>query len=77
MRYFRSGIAGLFFKADLALGICNILVGLLLVFHSSDATILLPVSAGVYLLAQSVFDFQLAVQMHRFVTIEVDGKKIN
>ena len=66
VRYFRLGFAGVFFRFDLGAGILYILAGLLLLLHPQDAVTILPMAAGIYILFGSVFDIQIAVEMHRF-----------
>lgn len=66
VRYFRLGFAGLFFRFDLGAGILYILAGLLLLTHPQDATAILPMAAGIYILFGSVLDIQVAVEMRRF-----------
>ena len=66
VRYFRLGFAGVFFRFDLGAGILYILAGLLLLIHPQDATAILPMAAGIYILFGSVMDIQTAVEMHRF-----------
>lgn len=64
LRYFRLGVAGLFFKADLAIGLVNILLGILLILHPLDAMVFLPIAAGIFILVESAFDIQLSIEMH-------------
>ena len=66
VRYFRLGFAGLFFRFDLGTGILCILAGLLLLTHPQDATAILPMATGIYILFGSVLDIQVAVEMRRF-----------
>ena len=66
VRYFRLGFAGVFFRFDLGAGILYILAGLLLLIHPQDATAILPMAAGIYILFGSVMDIQTAVEMYRF-----------
>lgn len=66
VRYFRLGFVGVFFRFDLGAGILYILSGLLLLLHPQDAMTILPMAAGIYILFGSVFDIQIAVEMHRF-----------
>lgn len=64
-RYSRLGFAGLFFRLDLILGICNILIGigLLLPFGSTS---FLPFAAGLYVLVGSIFNIQLALNISKY-----------
>lgn len=64
-RYFNLGFAGLLFRFDLTLGMCNILIGILLLVHPAGAMVFLPVAAGFYMMMGSVFDIQLSVEMRR------------
>lgn len=66
IRYFKLGFAGIFFRFDLSLGVCNILAGVLLLLHPHGAVAFLPVAAGIYLMVGGVFDIQLSVEMRRF-----------
>lgn len=66
VRYFRLGFAGVFFRFDLGAGILYILAGLLLLIHPQNATAILPMAAGIYILFGSVMDIQISVEMHRF-----------
>lgn len=66
IRYFRLGTSGIFFRFDLALGICSILIGLLLLIHPSDAIVFLPIAVGIYMIVESVFCIQLSAELHRF-----------
>lgn len=65
IRYFQLGIVGLFFRLDLILGICNILIGIFLVLPFSGSTIL-PLAAGLYVLEGSIFNIQLAISMSKY-----------
>lgn len=65
IQYFKLGLAGLFFRFDLALGISNILIGILLLIHPLDSVVFLPIMAGVLMIFGSVFDIQLSVEMRR------------
>lgn len=65
VRYFNLGLAGLFFQHDFALGIFNVLAGILLLIHPLGAATFLPVAAGVYMIMGSVFDIQMSVEMRR------------
>ncbi len=65
VRYFQMGFLGLFFRHDLALGILNILVGILLLLHPRGAANILPVIAGICLVTVSIFDIQASVEMRR------------
>lgn len=66
VRYFKMGFMGVFFRFDLTLGICSILIGVLLLVHPTGAVTFLPIAAGLYIIVSSVFDIQLSVEMHRF-----------
>lgn len=65
VRYFRLGFAGLFFRLDLILGICNILIGVVLFLPFGGATFL-PFAAGLYVLVGSIFNVQLAINTYRY-----------
>lgn len=65
IRYFKMGLAGLFFQHDLLLGIFSILAGILLLIHPLGAATFLPVIAGLYLVMGSIFEIQIAAEMHR------------
>lgn len=65
VRYFNLGFAGLLFRFDLTLGMCNILIGILLLVHPAGAMVFLPIAAGFYMMMGSVFDIQLSVEMRR------------
>lgn len=65
IRYFRLGNAGVFFRFDLTLGICSALVGLLLILHPTGAMAILPIAVGIYMIVESVFCLQLAVELRR------------
>ncbi len=64
-RYFQLGFAGLFFRLDLVLGICNILIGVILVLPFSGSTVL-PLAAGLYVLVGSIFNIQLAINVLKY-----------
>lgn len=66
VRYFRLGFAGVFFRFDLTLGICSILIGVLLFVHPQGAVAFLPIAIGIYMIMGSVFCVQLAVELRRF-----------
>lgn len=66
VRYFSLGLAGVFFQFDLAIGLFSILAGLLMVMHPQDSTVFLPLTASLYILINSIFDIQLAVEMRRY-----------
>lgn len=65
IRHSQLGFAGLFFRFDLVLGVCNILIGaaILLPFGS---TTFLPFAAGLYVLESSIFNIQLAVSISKY-----------
>lgn len=65
VRYFRLGDAGVFFRFDLTLGICGALIGLLLILHPTGALSILPIAVGIYMIVESVFCIQLAVELRR------------
>lgn len=65
VRYAQLGFAGLFFRLDLILGICNILIGASLLLPIGGATFL-PFAAGLYVLVGSIFNLQLAVNIYRY-----------
>lgn len=65
VRHTQLGFAGLFFRFDLALGICNILIGVMLLPPFSG-TLFLPLAAGFYVLESSIFNIQLAICMSRY-----------
>ena len=48
IRYFSIGLAGIFFRFDLILGICSILLGILLFVQPAGALVFLPVALGVF-----------------------------
>ena len=66
VRYFKLGLAGVFFRFDLTFGICSILIGVLLLVHPYGAITFLPIAAGFYMIIGSVLDIQVAVEMRRF-----------
>ena len=63
IRYFKLGVMGLFFRFDLGLGLCNLLIGFLLLIHPHGVLIFLPIAIALSMLIESVFDIQLAVEM--------------
>lgn len=65
VRYFKLGVAGIFFRSDLIFGICSILLGVLLLFHPYGGMMLLPMAAGFFILIKSVVDLQVSVEMRR------------
>lgn len=65
VRYFSLGVAGLFFRFDLTMGLCNIFIGVLLLLHPAGAIVFLPIAAAVYMMVGGVFDIQLSVEMRR------------
>lgn len=65
IQYFKLGLVGFFFRFDLALGISNILIGVLLLLHPLDSVVFLPIMAGMFMIFGSVFDIQLSVEMQR------------
>ena len=66
VRYFKLGFVGVFFRFDLTLGICSILIGILLLIHPTGAIAFLPIAVGLYIIMSSVFDIQMSVGMRRF-----------
>lgn len=66
VRYIKLGLYGIFFRYDLILSICSILVGLLILVRSSSAVTFLPIAVGVYLIIGSVLCIQLAIELHQF-----------
>lgn len=65
VRYFKLGVAGIFFRYDLSLGICGILAGVLLLLHPHGAVALLPIAAGLYIIIGSILNIQMSVEMRR------------
>ncbi|MBD5551490.1 MAG: hypothetical protein HDQ96_09985 [Lachnospiraceae bacterium] len=65
VRYFKLGVAGLFFRSDLSFGICSILLGVLLLLHPYGAMIFLPIAAGFFMIIGSVLDIQVSIEMRR------------
>lgn len=65
VRYFKLGLAGLFFRYDLSLGICGVLAGILLLLHPHGAMVLLPIAAGLYIIIGSILNIQVSVEMRR------------
>mgnify|MGYP000535655045 CR=1 FL=1 len=66
VRYFKLGLAGIFFRSDLLFGICSILLGTLLLIHPHSAMVLLPMVAGFFMIIGSVVDIQVSVEIRRF-----------
>lgn len=64
-RYFQLGFAGLFFRLDLVLGICDILIGIFLVLPFSGTTFL-PLAVGLYVLVGNIFNIQLAISISKY-----------
>lgn len=64
-RYSELGLAGIFFRFDLALGILSIVAGILLLLHPDGAAAILPVAAGLYIIVDSVFGIQISTEMRR------------
>ena len=65
VRYFNFDIKAIFFRFDLALGICDILIGILLMSYHNDAILLLPIMTGVLLILESVLNIQISAELHR------------
>lgn len=65
VRHAQLGLAGLFFRFDLVLGICNILIGIVLLLPFGSSTFL-PFAAGLFVLESSIFNIQLAVSMSKY-----------
>lgn len=65
VRYFQLGIAGLFFRLDLILGVGNLLIGIFLLLPFGGSTFL-PVAAALYVFDGSMFNIQLAISMSRY-----------
>ena len=65
VRYFNFDIKAIFFRFDLALGICDILIGILLMIYHNDAIMLLPIMTGVLLILESVLNIQISAELHR------------
>lgn len=65
VRYFKLGLAGIFFRSDLLFGICSILLGMLLLLHPYGAMMLLPMAIGFFMIIESVVDIQASVEMRR------------
>lgn len=66
VRYFKLGLAGIFFRSDLLFGICSILLGTLLLIHPYNAMVLLPMVVGFFMIIGSVLEIQISVEMRRF-----------
>lgn len=65
VRYFNFDIKAIFFRFDLALGICDILIGILLMIYHNDAIMLLPIMTGILLILESVLSIQISADLHR------------
>lgn len=65
VRYFKIGLAGIFFRSDLTFGICSVLLGILLLLHPYGAMMLLPIVVEIFIIIGSVVDIQVSVEMHR------------
>lgn len=65
VRYFKLGVAGLFFRSDLSFGIFSILLGVLLLLHPYGAIVFLPIAAGFFMIIGSVMDIQISIEMRR------------
>lgn len=50
VRYFKLGVAGIFFRSDLSFGICSILLGVLLLLHPYGAVVFLPIAVGFFMI---------------------------
>lgn len=66
VRYFNLGLAGLFFRFDLGLGILSILAGILLLLNPMSGVAILPTATGIFLMFGSIRDIQVSAEMHRF-----------
>lgn len=66
VRYFKLGLAGIFFRSDLTFGCCSILLGMLLLLHPYGSVTFLPIAAGFFMIIGSVVDIQVSVEMRRF-----------
>lgn len=65
VRYFKLGLAGMFFRFDLSLGLFSILIGILLLLHPYGAITFLPIATGFYMMIGSITDIQLSIEMYR------------
>ena len=65
IRYFNIGLAGIFFRFDLILGICSILLGILLFVQPAGALVFLPIALGIYIVTSSIFCIQLSTEFRR------------
>lgn len=65
VRYFKMKKIGMFFGFDLALGICSIIIGAVLLIHPKGAAAVFPFIVGIYILIDSAFDIQTAVEMKK------------
>ncbi len=65
VRYFKLGLAGIFFRYDLIWSILSILIGVLMLVRASDAVAFLPIAVGIYMIMGSILCIQLAVELHR------------
>ena len=65
-RYFSIGVIGILFRFDLVVGILSTLAGVLLLAHPTGALTVLPIILGFYIIIDSVFSIQAAVELRRF-----------
>ena len=65
-RYFSIGVIGILFRFDLIVGILSTLAGVLLLAHPTGALTVLPIILGFYIIIDSVFSIQAAVELRRF-----------
>ena len=65
-RYFSIGVIGILFRFDLIVGILSTLAGVLLLAHPTGALTVLPIILGFYIIIDSVFSIQAAIELRRF-----------
>jgi len=65
VRYFKLGIASLYFRSDLASGLFSIVAGILMLLHPAETLIILPVILGFYIIASGIYSIQAAFELKR------------
>ncbi len=64
-RYSQLGFAGLFFRLDFVLGLCNIAIGIILLLPFGGS-VFFPFAVGLYVLISSIFNIQLAINLSKY-----------
>jgi uncharacterized membrane protein HdeD (DUF308 family) len=63
--YFRKNVFGIPLYSDLAIGLLDVVLGVILLIHPFDAVIFLPIAVGMLIVLDSMFKLQASIDVKR------------